>query len=79
MPQAVYRVDGETGEAIIVTDDVLGPNGLCFSPDEGILYVVESRGEPHRKILAFDVGSDGKTLANKRVQIDAGPGGTKRK
>ncbi|MEL0020283.1 MAG: SMP-30/gluconolactonase/LRE family protein, partial [Rickettsiales bacterium] len=72
----VYRVDGETGEASIIADDILGPNGLCFSPDESILYVVESRGEPYRKILAYDVGGDGKSISNKRVHIDAGPGGT---
>ena len=74
--QAVYRLDSETGQALVVTDDVLGPNGLCFSPDESILYIVESRGEPIRKILAYDVGPDGRTLSNKRVHIDAGPGGT---
>ena len=74
--QAVYRVDGETGEAIVIADDILGPNGLCFSPDESILYIVESRGEPYRKILAYDVNADGKSITNKRVHIDAGPGGT---
>lgn len=74
--QAVYRLDTETGQASVVTDDVRGPNGLCFSPDESILYIVESRGEPNRKILAYDIGADGRTLSNKRVHIDAGPGGT---
>ncbi|MEX2617355.1 MAG: SMP-30/gluconolactonase/LRE family protein [Alphaproteobacteria bacterium] len=74
--QAVYRLDTETGQAMIVADDVLGPNGLCFSPDESILHIVESRGEPTRKILAYDVGPDGRTLSGKRVHIDAGPGGT---
>ena len=72
--QNVYRVDGETGAMTVVADDVLGPNGLCFSPDESILYIVESRGVPTRKILAYDVGADGATIANKRVLIDAGPG-----
>lgn len=76
LPQAVYRIDGETNKPTMVADDVLGPNGLCFSPDETILYVVESRGVPTRKILAFDVSADGKTISNKRVAIDAGPGGT---
>lgn len=76
LDQAVYRIDGETGEAAVVADDVLGPNGLCFSPDERILYVVESRGLPHRKILAYDVTGGGRALANKRVLIDAGPAGT---
>ena len=55
-------------------EGVLGPNGLCFSPDEKILYIVESRGEPNRKILAYDVSADGTTISNKRVHIDAGPG-----
>ena len=74
MGQHVYRLDAETGEASVVADDVLGPNGLCFSPDETTLYVVESRGVPHRKIVAFDVITDGRELRNKRVLIDAGPG-----
>ena len=74
--QNIYRVDGETGDATIVADDVLGPNGLCFSPDEKILYVVASRAEPTRKILAYDVSADGKSISNKRVFIDAGPGGS---
>ena len=76
MPQAVYRVDGESGEMTAVADDVLGPNGLCFSPDESLLYVVESRGVPNRKILAYDVSADGREITGKRVLIDAGPGGT---
>ncbi len=74
--QNVYRVDAESGEITVVADTVLGPNGLAFSPDESILYIVESRGVPTRKILAFDVGEDGRTISNKRVLIDAGAGGT---
>jgi len=74
--QNVYRIDGSTGEATIVAAEILGPNGLAFSPDETILYVVESRGQPFRKILAFDVVGDGRSLARKRTLIDAGPGGT---
>lgn len=73
---AVYRVDGETFEATVVADDILGPNGLAFSPDERILYVVESRGEPYRKILAYDLTDNDQALTNKRVFVDAGPGGT---
>ncbi len=69
----VYRIDGATGEASIITDDVLGPNGLAFSPDETVLYIVESRGVPNRKIRAFDV-VEGTRLAKGRIFIDAGPG-----
>jgi gluconolactonase len=72
--QNVYRVDGETGVAAIVASDVLGPNGLCFSPDGRLLYIVESRGVPTRKILAYDVVDGGQRIENKRVVIDAGPG-----
>lgn len=72
--QNVYRIDGASDEISVLADDVLGPNGLCFSPDERILYVVESRGVPHRKILAYDVSADGRSIGNKRVLIDAGPG-----
>jgi gluconolactonase len=72
--QNLYRVDGDSGAITIVADDILGPNGLCFSPDESILYVVESRGEPTRKILAYDMCDGGTGITNKRVLIDAGPG-----
>ena len=70
----VYRVDGDTLKPTIVAEGILAPNGLCFSPDEKVLYIVESRGEPNRKILAYDVNADGRTISNKRVHIDAGPG-----
>ena len=73
IPACVYRIPPGGGAVEIATDDVLGPNGLCFSPDESLLYVVESRGVPTRKIRAFDV-VDGGRLANNRVLIDAGPG-----
>ncbi len=76
LAQGVYRIDGESGEVSLVTTDVQGPNGLCFSPDERFLYIVESRGVPHRKILAYDVAENGREIMNKRVLIDAGPGGT---
>jgi gluconolactonase len=72
----VYRLDAATGRLAVVAEGVLGPNGLCFSPDEKVLYVVESRGVPNRKILAFDVTDGGIGLANRRILIDAGPGGT---
>jgi len=69
----VYRLDPESRELTLVADDINGPNGLAFSPDEKILYVVESRSTP-RNILAFDVADGGRKLKNKRVLIDAGPG-----
>jgi len=68
----VYRIDGQTGALSLVADDVNHPNGLAFSPDESILYIVESRAEP-RNILAYDV-QDGVRLANRRTFIATAPG-----
>jgi gluconolactonase len=73
LPHGVYRIDPHTGELAMVLDDLQGSNGLAFSPDEKVLYVVESRHQPHRRIWAYDV--DGAKLKNKRVYVDAaGPG-----
>ncbi|OWJ64902.1 SMP-30/gluconolactonase/LRE family protein [Inquilinus limosus] len=74
LPGNVYRIDGETGALTVVAEDIRGPNGLCFSPDESLLYLVESRAVPHRLISAFDLTDGGRRIANRRVLIDAGPG-----
>lgn len=72
LPQNVYRIDGVSGALSVVAENLRGPNGLAFSPDESILYLVESRATPNRLILAFDV--EGEALTNRRIVIDAGPG-----
>ncbi len=69
----VYRLAVD-GSLSVMSDTINQPNGLAFSPDESILYVVQSRGTP-RKILAFDV-VNGSQLTNERVLIDAGEAGT---
>ena len=73
LPTNVYRVDGQSGKIDVVADDVNRPNGLCFSPDESKLYVVEGGVSP-RLIHAYDVVDGGTRLANKRPLVDAGPG-----
>lgn len=74
LPHAVYRMDTDGGNLTMVLDDLAGANGLCFSPDEKVLYVVEGRRTPSRGVWAYDVGADG-TLSGKRLHIDAqGPG-----
>ena len=75
LPTNVYRVDGKTGKATVVSGEINRPNGLCFSPDESRMYVVESGTIP-RRIWVYDVVADGTKLANGRVHIDAGPNGT---
>jgi gluconolactonase len=71
LPHAVYRIDGGSGKVTQVLNDLQGPNGLCFSPDEKTLYVVEGRAQPHRLVWAYEVTPDGR-LANKRKHLDAG-------
>ena len=73
LPMPVYRLD-PSGSLSVAAEGINQPNGLAFSPDESILYIVESRSQP-RKILAYDVVG-GKTLSGRRVLIDAGPKGT---
>ena len=71
LPTNVYRIDAD-GSIDVVMEGINQPNGLAFSPDESLLYIVESRATP-RRILAYEV-VDGRTLANPRVAVDAGPG-----
>ena len=68
LKEAVYRVDGKTAQVTKITDEVGGPNGLCFSPDYSKLYVADT-GAP-RDIKVFDV--NGTTVRNgKRLaQLD---------
>ncbi|MFZ9297314.1 MAG: SMP-30/gluconolactonase/LRE family protein [Hylemonella sp.] len=69
LPHAVYRLT-PSGELQQVLTDLAGPNGLAFSPDESMLYVVESRSTPHRRIWAYDLGDQGR-LSGKRLLVDA--------
>jgi gluconolactonase len=73
LPMAFYRLDPATGKLTVVADGMDGPNGLCFSPDEKLLYVVESASRP-RRTWVFDVVGD--KLANKRPFADCGESGT---
>ena len=68
---AVYRVDPDSGAADIVIDEMDRPNGLCFSPDESLLYVADS-GEP-KNIRVYDV-VDGVRLENGREFANMKPG-----
>jgi len=60
----VYRVDPQSGAVTVAADDFVQPNGLAFSPDEKILYIVDT-GRTHRDdgpahIRKFTVSDDGK-------------------
>lgn len=66
----VFRFDRASGELAIVSDAMVDPNGLAFSPDESILYVSDTSRDRvpdgHHHILAFDVDY-GRMLAAPRV------------
>lgn len=40
--EAVYRIDSKTAQVVKVTDEVVAPNGICFSPDYKRLYVADT-------------------------------------
>ena len=70
----VYRIDGRSGAVMLVADDMNAPNGLCFTPDEKRLWVVDSRAQPNPLIRIYDVAGDATKLANGRVFHDGGAG-----
>ena len=77
LPANVYRLDPDSREATVVVGDLDKPNGVCFSPDEKKLYIVDT-GEPKhandpRPIRVYDV-EDGKRLKNGRMFANLAPG-----
>src|SRR5258706_11441317 len=64
LPTNIYRID-KTGRVTVAIGDVNRPNGLCFTPDETKMYVVEAGLTP-RVIKVFDVVDNGTKLANGR-------------
>jgi gluconolactonase len=73
----VFRFDPACGELSIVTDEVVHPNGLAFSPDEKILYIADTSSafnpRPNHHIVAFEV-VDGRELRNGRGFAAISPG-----
>jgi gluconolactonase len=65
----VWRIDPSTGSGSPAVEGMERPNGLCFSPDESRLYVVDLG-----HIRLFDM--DGTRPVNGRVFVDMAPGGS---
>jgi gluconolactonase len=76
LPPTLYRLDPADGALAVVADDFKGPNGLCFSPNEDLLYVADSGPQfavdPVQHIRVFDVRGD--RLSNGRVFHSVSPG-----
>lgn len=59
----VYRLSPDKRDLTLLVDDFDRPNGICFSPDESILYINDTK---RMHVRAFDVQDDG-TITNGRV------------
>ena len=73
----VYRIDPATGAPEAVAKDFVQPNGIAFSPDERVLYIVDT-GRSHRPdgpahIRSFAVDEAGK-LRDRGVFADCTAG-----
>lgn len=77
LPANVYRLDPNTREVSVVAGDLEKPNGICFSPDEKKMYIVDTGVPKHpadpRPIRVYDV-EDGKRLKNGRMFVNMAPG-----
>jgi gluconolactonase len=77
LPFRVYRLDPATGQMTVAVGDMKRPNGLAFSPDEKLLYVIDTPGAlGPRAIYVYDVVDNGTKTANGRVFNTAEPGGS---
>jgi gluconolactonase len=67
----VFRVSADLGTMTLLLDHFVQPNGLAFSPDESVLYVIDSR---KRHIYAYDMLPNG-TVARQTERLFADLGG----
>jgi gluconolactonase len=74
LPTNIYRID-KSGRVTVATGEVNRPNGLCFTPDESKMYIVEAGADP-RVIKVFDVVDNGTKLANGRAFVTCAAGET---
>jgi gluconolactonase len=83
LPNNVYRYDPAAKELTVVISDLKMPNGIAFSPDEKILYAIDSAAIQAPKtyyennahaLYAYDVAPDGKTLGKQHLFAVVSPG-----
>lgn len=74
--EGVYRIDANGKVTRMLTQkEIDRPNGIAVSPDDKILYVIDSHPKVggNRKIWAFDLAEDG-SLSKQRAVYDFGKG-----
>jgi gluconolactonase len=71
--QGVYRIDPVSGELTLLVDDFSKPNGLCFSPDESLLFVNDTDRQHIRvfELLPSGLLGEGRLFAE---LVQDGPG-----
>jgi gluconolactonase len=69
--QGVYRLAPGGGDPELLVGDFGEPNGLCFSPDESLLYVNDT---PNALIRVFGVQGDGSIDDGRLFAKDIGDG-----
>jgi gluconolactonase len=67
LKEAVYRVDPKSGQIRKVTDEIVAPNGLCFSPDYKRLYVADTGSGQEVKV--WDVRDVTLTAGKRLAQL----------
>lgn len=83
LPNNVYRYDPKNEQLKAIITDLKMPNGIAFSPDEKLLYVIDSGAIqaprtfyeklPHA-IYVYDVIEDGTGVSNQRLFAEVSPG-----
>jgi len=71
LPTRVYRIDGQSGALTIAADDMQRPNGLAFSGDESLLYIVDSGAATLR---VYPVGAGAKLGKGRVFAANFAPG-----
>jgi gluconolactonase len=71
--QGVYKLAPEGGdlELVVGEDEFEMPNGLCFSPDESLLYINDT---PNARVRVYDVADDGSLSGGRLLLGDIGDG-----
>jgi gluconolactonase len=68
--EAVYRVDGKTGQMEKLTDELNEPNGICFSPDYKKVYICDTG--TGREVRVYDIDNNKLRNSKRFVQFATG-------
>src|SRR3954452_17635344 len=70
LPFRVYRLDPRSDSMTVAVGNMARPNGLCFSPDESRLYVVDTPHDRPKSTRVYDLVENGTQAVNGRLFFD---------